>query len=151
MKTLAPIPKEGDICWFYPNDIIKDNNRYEAKIKKVYPFSSTAWKFIYTYDAYLEDTVSTPIMDIWMEELQTTFWILAPKTDFIIEISVPEVCQQAIYVARDQDGGWHSFVTLMEKEFGILSIPENIGTIEGEKTDVDNSDIEDLPIGGEYW
>jgi len=151
MKTLAPIPKEGEIYWFYPNDIVKENNQYEAKIQKVYPFSATAWKFIYTYDDYLEDLVSTPVMDIWMEELKEMFWILASETDYIIEISVPELCQQRIFVARDQDGGWHSFVTIMEKEFGILDTSNSIIVGETTKTDVDNSDIDDMPIGGEYY
>ncbi len=151
MKTLAPIPKEGERYLFYTDDIIKEDHQYIATIKKVYPLELTGAKFIYQYSDYAEDIISVPLLDLWMEALDELFWILDIDTDYILEISVPELCRQPVFVARDLDGGWHSFVVLTEKEFGILDTTKTITNTLEQNSDVDNQNIDDLPIGGEYY
>lgn len=122
METLAPIPKVGEIYWFYANDQIKKETEYQARVTRIFTIAQTEHVWLQLYDNYLEDVIATPLMDKWIEESMDMFWIMAEKTDFVIELMVPELCQFCIYVARDIDGGWHSFVTHVPKEWGILDV-----------------------------
>jgi len=122
METLAPIPKVGEMHIFYADDRVKQTTEYEARILDVYEYAKTGNKYIYKYDDFYEEVVPTPLMDLWLEAKEELFWILAEKTDFIIEARIEDLCPQLVYFARDLDGGWHSFETHTPKQFGFLDI-----------------------------
>lgn len=122
MSKLQRVPKEGETLWFYSNDQIRKQNECKAKVVSVIPFASTASKMVYKYDDYAEDLIAEPVMDLWLEEVLDLFWILSGETDYIIQLYVPDLCAQDVYVARTIDGGWHSFETANFKQFGILDV-----------------------------
>lgn len=126
MINLSPVPNEGESYWFFADDQIKINTAYLAKVLKIYPFSGCSNKFIYKYDDLLEEVVPYPLMDLWLDGVIDTFWILENTTDFIIELYIPELCPQNVYIARDVDGGWHAFETTNSKQFGFLDITGEI-------------------------
>lgn len=119
---MQPVPEQGEMLWFYANDQVKEKTEYQAKVIRVYDYWDSDKRIIYKYDDILQDTVENPIMDLWIENSIDMFWILNHETDYIIEIIVPDLCPQSIFVARDIDGGWHSMITITEKEFGILDV-----------------------------
>lgn len=122
MDTLDPIPEVNSSCLFYTNGQITKKTEYKATIKKVYPFALSDRRFIYKYDDWAEEAIVWPLMDLWMEAKDNLFWLLNKTTDYIIEISVPELCPNPIFVARSIDGGWQSFDIVSLKEFGILDV-----------------------------
>ena len=122
MNTLAPIPEVGKSYWFFANDQVKEKTECEAIVTNVYSFEDSATKTLPIYDAYLEYVIDTPLMDIWIEQLDNLFWILSEQTDFIIELEIPELCSYKVYVARTIDGGWHSFETINPIQFGFLDV-----------------------------
>jgi len=117
---MTPIPKEKELYWFYADDRITKGTEYAARVIRVYPYLESDQRVIYKYDDYLQDTDSFPLMDLWIDNALEMFWILSPETDYIVEMVVPDLCPQHIFAARDLDGGWHSIITISDKEFGIL-------------------------------
>lgn len=126
MESLAPVPIIGQKCWFYIDDVIKPENEFEVTIFAIYSYQESAKKGIYKYDNDWEEVVSIPLMDIWINQLQETFWILNPQTDYILELRIPELCPQDVYAARDLEGNWHTFETTLPKQFGILDVTGEI-------------------------
>jgi hypothetical protein len=122
MEKLAPVPEIGEEYWFYANDQVKKETEFRARIMNVIPFEKGDSKIIYKYDEWTEEVVNIPLIDLWTEELLDSFWILSEKTDYFIELDVPELCHYHVYVARDVDGNWHSFETMLSKQFGFLDI-----------------------------
>lgn len=122
MTNLAPIPEVGEVYWFYANDQVKKETEYPATVTKVIPFWESGTKMIYKYDDYLQEVVAWPLMDIWLELVPEEFWLLSDETDYFIELSIPGICPQNVYAARDTDGGWRVFETQTSKQFGILDI-----------------------------
>ena len=122
MADLAPIPEVGEMYWFYANDQVKKETELPATVVKVIPFWESGTKMIYKYDDYLQEVVAWPLMDIWLELVPEEFWLLSDETDYFIELSIPDICPQNVYAARDTDGGWRVFETQTSKQFGILDI-----------------------------
>lgn len=122
MTSLAPIPKKGDICWFYAGDSVNKKSEYEGKVVNIIPLQKAGYIMIYKYDDYIEDVICYPLMDIWIDQVEDWFWIFDKSTDFILELSIPGACQCSIYAARDLDGGWHTFETIVPRQFGILDV-----------------------------
>lgn len=122
MTNLAPLPEVGEEYWFYANDQVKQKTELRAKVKKVIPFKDGEKECIFKYDDYFQEVIDYPIMDLWLEQQPELFWILAEVTDYFIELSIPELCPQSVFAARDVDGGWHSFETHSSLQFGILDV-----------------------------
>jgi len=126
MENLTPVPEVGQLYWFYANDQKKKETEYRARVVNVYEYAATATKFVYRYDSLTDEVINYPVMDAWIEEAAELFWILSPKTDYIVELYIPELTNFSVYIARDLDGGWHSFETVNEKQFGFLDITGEI-------------------------
>ena len=88
MEDKIVIPAVGEEYWFYANDQIKKNTEYRATIRRIIPFEESANVFIHKYNDLIEDLVKEPLMDLWLEQMEGLFWILAKETDFIIELSI---------------------------------------------------------------
>ena len=122
MSNLPPIPKVGQLYWFYENDQVKLDTEFQAKVIDVYTYDDATEKFIYKYDDALEEIVAYPIVDLWLEEAMDLFWILSEKTDYIIRTEIPKLCPQDVFFARTVDGEWHTFETASPRQFGILDV-----------------------------
>ena len=122
MKKCDPVPEEGRSYGFYANDQVTKDTEHEAKVLRVYTFDESGNKEVYVYNDIFERVESVPVMDLWIEEAMDLFWILEPQTDYIIELFIPTLIGGAVFAARDLDGGWHTFETTDEKQFGILDV-----------------------------
>lgn len=122
METLAPIPEVGKEYSFFLDGRVKEEDKYLARVLAIYPFEATAKKMIYKYDDVYEEVIPNPLMDLWLEAVMDVFWILSEQTDYIVELHIPILCPQNVYVARTVDGGWHAFETTSSRQFGILDV-----------------------------
>ena len=120
--TLAPIPKKGETYWFYLCGKIKIKDEFEAIVEQVIPFAECDTYFVRQYYAELEDIVETAVMDIWLENQDEMFWLLAEMTDYIIEVSIPNLTPAKVYFARTTDGEWYSLEVNTPRHLGLLDV-----------------------------
>ena len=121
-SSLAPIPKKGETYYFYLCGKIKIKDEFEAIIEQVIPYEEGEQYCVRQYYAELEDVVETPILDIWLENQDSTFWLLAETTDYIIEASIPNLTPCKIYFARTIDGEWYSLEVNTPRHLGLLDV-----------------------------
>lgn len=121
-KKHSRVPDIGESFWFYPNDIIKESAKLKAKVIGVYNFANSDQKFIYKYVDEVEEVIAVPLMDLWIDAVEENFWILAQFTDYILELQIPGLTPLCVFAARDLDGGWHAFETVVPTQFGFLDV-----------------------------